>query len=66
MPLYLGLDSSTQSLSALVVQIDDDVRRVVFEDSLSFDDAFPEYGTKHGVLPGRDVRRIAFRAFPDR
>ena len=54
MPLYLGLDSSTQSLSALVVQIDDDVRRVVFEDSLSFDDAFPEYGTKHGVLPGRD------------
>jgi len=54
MSLYLGLDSSTQSISALVIEIDGDVRRVVFEDSLSFDEAFPEYGTSHGVLPGRD------------
>jgi xylulokinase len=49
MPLYLGLDSSTQSLSAII--IDSDTRKVVFEDSLSFDVALPHYGTRHGVLP---------------
>ena len=41
MPLYLGLDSSTQSLSAIVVEVDAGVRRVVFEDSLAFDQDFP-------------------------
>ena len=55
MPLYLGLDSSTQSLSAIVLDIDASGRRVVFEESLSFDAAFPEYGTAHGVLPGADA-----------
>src|SRR3954464_12983553 len=54
MPLYLGLDSSTQSLSAIVIEVDGGVRRVVFEDSLAFDAAFPEYGTHHGVLPSED------------
>jgi len=49
MPLYLGLDSSTQSLTAIV--IDGDTRKVVFEASLSFDAALPHYGTRHGVLP---------------
>jgi xylulokinase len=49
MPLYLGLDSSTQSLTAIV--IDSDTRQVVHESSLAFDDALPAYGTKHGVLP---------------
>ena len=51
MPLYLGLDSSTQSLTAIV--IDSDSRKVVYESSLSFDEALPQYGTKHGVLPRR-------------
>ena len=54
MPLYLGLDSSTQSLSAIVVEIEGDTRRVVFEESLAFDTHFPHYGTEHGVLPGTD------------
>jgi xylulokinase len=54
MPLYLGLDSSTQSLTAIVVEVDGDVRRVVFEDSLAFDQTFPKYGTDHGVLPDAD------------
>ena len=49
MPYYLGLDSSTQSLTAIVV--DSDSRRVVFEDSLAYDAALPQYGTDHGVLP---------------
>ncbi|MEO7270512.1 MAG: FGGY-family carbohydrate kinase [Vicinamibacterales bacterium] len=55
MPLYLGLDSSTQSLSAIVIEVDADTRRVVFEDSLAFDQEFPQYGTHHGVLPSTDL-----------
>ena len=51
MPYYLGLDSSTQSLTAIIV--DSDQRRVVFEDALSFDAELPHYGTDHGVLPRR-------------
>jgi xylulokinase len=54
MSLYLGLDSSTQSLSAIVLDIDAGTRRVVFEESMSFDERFPQYGTDHGVLRGRD------------
>jgi xylulokinase len=51
MPLYLGLDSSTQSLTAIVV--DSDARRVVYDASLAFDETLPQYGTRHGVLPRR-------------
>ncbi|HHY85754.1 MAG TPA: carbohydrate kinase [Verrucomicrobia bacterium] len=50
--LFLGLDSSTQSLSAVV--IDYDRRKVVYEYSLSFDKALPQYRTRNGVLPHRD------------
>jgi xylulokinase len=51
-PLYLGLDSSTQSLTAIVVDIEGPRRDVVFLSSLSFDSDLPQYGTRHGVLPG--------------
>lgn len=54
MPLYLGLDSSTQSLSAIVLDVEGGRRRVAFESSILFDDAFPRYGTSHGVLPDPD------------
>ncbi len=54
MSLYLGLDSSTQSLSAIVVEVDGAHRRVAFESSIAFDEAFPQYGTRHGVLPSDD------------
>jgi len=53
-PLYLGLDSSTQSLSAIVIEVDGDRRRVVFESSLAFDEVLPVYGTDHGVRRGTD------------
>src|ERR1041385_9076564 len=46
--LFLGLDSSTQSLSAVV--IDYDSRKVVYNDSLNFDEALPHYKTRNGVL----------------
>ena len=47
--LFLGLDSSTQSLSAVVIDLD--ARKVVHEQSLNFDRALPHYKTKNGVLP---------------
>ncbi|MGD0651728.1 MAG: FGGY family carbohydrate kinase, partial [Verrucomicrobiia bacterium] len=46
--LFLGLDSSTQSLSAIV--IDHDTRKVVYETSLNFDKTFPHYQTHSGTL----------------
>jgi xylulokinase len=49
--LYLGLDSSTQSLTAIVIDVNDDEARVVHETSIAFDEALPQYGTAHGVLP---------------
>ena len=50
--LFLGLDSSTQSLSAVVIDLDS--RKVVYEQSLNFDKALPHYRTRNGVLPNRD------------
>jgi len=50
--LFLGLDSSTQSLSAVVIDLD--TRKVIYEKSLNFDQALPEYKTKNGVLHSRD------------
>ena len=50
--LFLGLDSSTQSLSAVV--IDRDRHRVVYEKSLNFDRDLPEFKTRNGVRPHRD------------
>ena len=51
--LFLGLDASTQSLSAVVIDLD--TRKVVYENSLNFDKELPEFKTKNGVLPGRDA-----------
>ena len=55
MSLYLGLDSSTQSLTAIVLEVDRAATRVVYEHAFSFDDALPEYGTRHGVVPGGET-----------
>lgn len=56
MALYLGFDAGTQSLSAMVIEIDGgagaDRRRTVFEHSLNFDRDFPEYGTTAGIVRG--------------
>jgi xylulokinase len=52
--LYLGLDSSTQSLSAVVLEASSGRHRVVCELSLPFDTTLPHYGTRHGVLPSTD------------
>jgi xylulokinase len=54
MAIYLGLDSSTQSLTAIAIEVEGDRRQVVFESSVSFDADLPQYGTRHGVLPDPD------------
>lgn len=66
MSLYLGFDSSTQSLTATVIEVEDDLRqphgkglrRVVFEQSLNFDRDLPAYGTLNGVWRGQDPREV--------
>ena len=63
MPLYLGIDCSTQSLTALVIEIDGDTRRVVFNQSLNYDDDFPEYSTKGGVIYGAEVGEKALKRY---
>lgn len=54
MALYLGFDSSTQSLTATVIEADAKVRRVVAEETLQFDTALPEFQTRHGVHTAAD------------
>src|SRR5579872_6584833 len=46
--LFLGLDCSTQSLSALL--IDFDSKKVIYEKQLIFEKEFPQYQTKSGTL----------------
>ena len=58
MPLYVGFDCSTQSFSAIVIEIDGDLRRVVFQHSLNFDRDFPAYKTRSGVRHGREPGEV--------
>ena len=46
-PVYLGLDCSTQSLTAMVIE--PAAGRIVFEHAIEFDRDFPEFRTSHGV-----------------
>jgi xylulokinase len=45
-------------LTAIVIDVDGDDRRIAFEHTLRFDDEFPEYGTTHGVMRGADPREV--------
>jgi xylulokinase len=60
MPRYLGLDSSTQSLSALV--IDTDTGRVVLDETINFGKELPEFGSPNGFLPNADA--LVFHSNP--
>jgi xylulokinase len=57
--IYLGFDSSTQSLTATAIEVDGPRRRVLFEHTVPFDEALPAYGTRHGVLPCEDPQVAA-------
>jgi xylulokinase len=52
--LYLGFDCSTQSVTAIVLEVADSGSRIVFESSAPLDLELPQYGTHHGVLPSAD------------
>lgn len=54
MPYYLGLDSSTQSLSAMA--IDPSSGRVVLDESVNFGKDLPHYASPHGFLENPDAR----------
>lgn len=54
--LYLGLDASTQSISAIVIDLD--TRHVVYELSLNYDDTLPHYGTENGVFRNPDPTHV--------
>jgi sugar (pentulose or hexulose) kinase len=50
MPLYLGFDLGAHNLTAIVIEIERDTRRIVFNRSWQFDREFPEYASA-GVRP---------------
>ena len=52
MPLFLGLDCSTQSLSALVYC--SDTGEISYVTSVNFEENFPEYETTSGFIKGED------------
>lgn len=54
MGLYLGLDSSTQSLSAMI--IDTEAGKVVLDQSINYGKALPQYGSPSGFLPNEDAQ----------
>ncbi len=54
MGLYLGLDSSTQSLSALL--LDTESGTVLTEASVHFGTELPEFASPQGFLPASDAR----------
>jgi len=53
---FLGLDSSTQSLSAIV--IDAQTGEVVANHSVAYGARLPAYGSPHGFLPSADPRVV--------
>ena len=54
MPAYLGFDASTQSLTAILIRVDEAHRDVVVERAFTYEEELPGYGTTHGVLRGAD------------
>ena len=53
MPVYLGLDASTQSLTATMIDVEGERRALIDEWSLEYDE-LSSYGTEHGVLRSAD------------
>ena len=52
---FLGLDLSTQSLTAIVISLESGVIRQL---SINFDQGYPRYGTRGGVPPSPDLLRV--------
>jgi len=56
--IYLGLDSSTQSVTATAIDVSGDRRSILFERTFRYDDELPHYGTKYGVLSSSDPKVV--------
>lgn len=56
--IYLGFDSSTQSLTATAIEVENGRREVRLSRTFRFDDVLPRYGTRNGVLPSPDERIV--------
>jgi xylulokinase len=56
MARFLGLDSSTQSLSAVVIDVD--TGELVANHSISFGERLPGYGAPRGFLPNADPKLV--------
>jgi xylulokinase len=54
MAVYLGLDASTQSLTATLIEAGPGRHEVLLEHSLVYDRDLSGYGTSHGVIRGDD------------
>ncbi|MCH2368843.1 MAG: carbohydrate kinase, partial [Planctomycetes bacterium] len=54
MAIYMGLDSSTQSLTAVVIEADGRDRQVLEHRSVRFDEELVSYGCRNGVLAHPD------------
>lgn len=54
--LFLGLDSSTQSLSAIL--IDFQKKEILMEKSINFDQNLPHYNTQGGVIRAEDPKVV--------
>lgn len=56
---YLGLDASTQSLTAVLIGVDGATCRMLGEYSVNYDTDLPAYGTTHGVIRESGGRVLA-------
>lgn len=54
--LFLGLDVSTQSLSAILIDFQD--KKILLEKSINYDQKLPHYKTRNGVIRGEDPKVI--------
>jgi xylulokinase len=54
MPVFLGLDASTQSLTATLIEVAGARRQMLLEQAITYDAELPQYGTRHGVLREAD------------
>ena len=49
MPMYLGLEAGARGLNAIVIEIEGERRRIVFNRTINFDRDLPSYGTSEGL-----------------
>ena len=54
--LFLGLDCSTQSLTAVLIDFKDS--QVIYKNSINFDKDLPQYNTQNGVIIIDDERVV--------